>query len=137
MSEQLGSYMKSQGTTSNKKRKTTPKKKKVVAKKKVPATPKEFTGIRAKIGRKVVELTWDSRQWILNIGSEGPFYYPRLVDMYNKLHGEVLRSKAKTASFDAAKLKRTAKDAEDLFYKLAYDLCKRLDVAREGEEDPS
>jgi hypothetical protein len=86
------------------------------------------TGIRTKIGRTLLKIDWDTRQWIYQFGKTGPLYLTSVESIYNQLTDDLI--KYKKAPIDVKKLKQTLVLAKKETLKLIDGVGKKLDEER-------
>ena len=93
------------------------------------------TGIRTKIGRTLLKIDWDTRQWIYQFGKTGPLYLTSVESIYNQLTDDLI--KYKKAPIDVKKLKQTLVLAKKETLKLIDVVGKKLDEERRLENQPT
>jgi hypothetical protein len=91
---------------------------------------KEFSGIRTKLEKIDIEITWDSRQWKLKINNDGPYFYPKLSSLYSKLVNVHLQINRKDSLLDPQKLRAVHRECLDFFSQLYDSISSELDVVR-------
>ena len=85
-------------------------------------------GITIKIGRTILSLNWDSRQWIYRFGKSGPFYLTNIESVYNYLVDDTIKLKKSALDIDA--LSKTLSDAKKDMQKILDLVGKELDNKR-------